>query len=74
MGAAKKDRKRFIAGATCPKCGAEDRIFLMGEGSETTRGCNACDFSERLSEVANPDVTEAESTSADDTVRIKMPD
>lgn len=35
-------KPRFIAGAICPKCGAEDRIVVAG----STRECVACGFQE----------------------------
>ena len=37
-------RRRFIAGAVCPRCGAMDKIIVDLETQ--TRECVACDFSE----------------------------
>ncbi|MEP5567847.1 MAG: YheV family putative metal-binding protein [Halioglobus sp.] len=37
-------RRRFIAGAVCPRCGAMDKIVVDMETQ--TRDCVACDFSE----------------------------
>ena len=37
-------RRRFIAGAVCPRCGAMDKIVVDTETQ--TRECVACDFSE----------------------------
>ncbi len=37
-------RRRFIAGAVCPACGAVDRIVVEAEGD--LRRCVACDFTE----------------------------
>ena len=37
-------RRRFIAGAVCPQCGATDKIVVDPETE--TRSCVACDFEE----------------------------
>ncbi|MBC09024.1 MAG: DNA-binding protein [Gammaproteobacteria bacterium] len=40
-------RKRFIAGAKCKGCRAEDTTYVIyGEGEETLH-CVKCDFSEK---------------------------
>ena len=39
---------RFIAGATCPKCGAVDRIVVDNEPQHRVRRCVECDFREAL--------------------------
>jgi uncharacterized protein len=39
-------RRRFIAGAVCPKCGALDRIVL--EDDDRRRRCIACGFTDTL--------------------------
>ena len=41
----KPQRRRFIAGATCPECGAVDRIAIDLDRDE--RGCVACGFREQ---------------------------
>ena len=39
-------KKRFIAGATCPACGAVDKIYvLIREDGEKSQHCSKCDFS-----------------------------
>jgi len=37
-------RRRFIAGAVCPRCGAMDRILVDLDTDQ--RECVACDFSD----------------------------
>lgn len=37
-------RRRFIAGAVCPRCGAMDKIIV--DMDTQRRECVACDFSE----------------------------
>tara|TARA_R110002072_G_scaffold1369_7_gene11330 strand:- start:18354 stop:18533 length:180 start_codon:yes stop_codon:yes gene_type:complete len=50
-------QKRFIAGAICPGCGAEDKVFVITEGTETHRGCSQCDFMEKLEDLPDrPDL------------------
>ena len=39
-----KHRRRFIAGAVCPRCGAMDKIVV--DLDTQRRECVACDFSE----------------------------
>jgi uncharacterized metal-binding protein (TIGR02443 family) len=39
-----QNRRRFIAGAVCPRCGAMDKIVV--DLDDDTRSCVACDFSE----------------------------
>jgi uncharacterized metal-binding protein (TIGR02443 family) len=54
---ASSKRKRFIAGAVCPGCGVEDKVFVVTEESGAYRGCSQCDFQERLEDVPpDPDV------------------
>ena len=40
-------KKRFIAGAKCPACGAPDRVMLMINGDDEWIECVDCDHSER---------------------------
>ena len=42
-------KKRFIAGAVCPACGALDKIVLQQSEAGTHRSCVACGFEETLS-------------------------
>lgn len=37
-------RKRFIAGAVCPECGKEDKIFVYQKDGEDVSECNACGY------------------------------
>ena len=48
-------KKRFIAGAVCPRCGEMDRIVSYTQNDQQHRECVSCDFHEALSsEQANP--------------------
>lgn len=40
-------KKRFIAGAKCPACGAADRVMLMISADDEWIECVDCDHSER---------------------------
>ncbi len=42
--------RRFIAGAVCPRCGAQDRIRVFTVSGRTLRECVACDFADELVE------------------------
>ncbi|MFT4633005.1 MAG: putative metal-binding protein (TIGR02443 family) [Candidatus Pseudothioglobus sp.] len=52
------NKKRFIAGAVCPECGVEDRIYVLTDSSGQSRHCNDCEFSQRLDSLSEnaPDV------------------
>lgn len=41
-----RQRKRFIAGATCPKCKATDTIMLFFENNIEKLCCVECDYTE----------------------------
>ncbi len=49
------NKKRFIAGATCPKCKQIDSLRLWQENNIEVVECVECDYSERQgsSEVAH---------------------
>ena len=40
-------RKRFVAGAKCPKCHAQDSIVLFKENGVETVECVECDYREQ---------------------------
>ncbi|RLT99266.1 YheV family putative zinc ribbon protein [Ketobacter sp.] len=37
-------RKMFIAGAKCPQCEKEDKIFVYRKDGEDLAECNACGY------------------------------
>jgi uncharacterized protein len=41
-------KKRFIAGAICPKCKAQDRIMVYRLEAMDYRECVACGFKDRM--------------------------
>ena len=41
--------KRFIAGATCPRCQQVDKIFTYEDDQDKWRACANCDFVEAFS-------------------------
>ncbi|MCL1039294.1 YheV family putative metal-binding protein [Shewanella corallii] len=40
-------KKRFVAGARCPKCQAMDSIMLFMENGVETVECTECDYREK---------------------------
>jgi len=40
-------KKRFIAGAVCPRCGELDRLVTFEEKGEAIKECVTCGFSEK---------------------------
>ncbi len=49
-------RRRFIAGAVCPRCGQMDKIVV--DLDEDTRSCVACGFSEARPQAGSPGASE----------------
>ncbi|QIR13641.1 YheV family putative zinc ribbon protein [Shewanella aestuarii] len=49
-----KIKKRFVAGAKCPKCGAQDSILLFKENNIETVECTDCDYREQQTDIAVP--------------------
>lgn len=43
-------KRRFIAGATCPQCGAVDKIVRVEEGEHIKMECVACGMARDLDE------------------------
>lgn len=43
-------RKRFVAGAKCPKCHSQDSIVLFKENGIETVECVECDYREQQTE------------------------
>lgn len=48
MSEAKPVKKRFIAGAVCPRCGEMDRIVNYTEAGKNFRECVACGFKDEI--------------------------
>ena len=43
-----KTKKRFIAGAACPKCAALDKLMTYKEDDKDFRECVACGFKDEM--------------------------
>jgi len=41
-------KKRFIAGAVCPKCGAMDKIVNYRDADKNYRECVSCGFRDEI--------------------------
>ena len=39
--------KRFISGATCPRCGQEDKVYVLKNGLQESMHCSQCDYVEQ---------------------------
>ncbi|MCP5169493.1 MAG: YheV family putative metal-binding protein [Hahellaceae bacterium] len=47
-------KRRFIAGAVCPKCAEMDRMVMFTDEQGTHRECVSCGFSDKLSDLESP--------------------
>lgn len=43
-----KIKKRFIAGAVCPRCGEMDKIVMYQKEGRDYRECVSCEFSDEM--------------------------
>ncbi|MBX2809105.1 MAG: YheV family putative metal-binding protein [Cellvibrionaceae bacterium] len=43
-----KQKKRFIAGAVCPRCGQLDKLVVFTENHIDYRECVSCDFKDEM--------------------------
>lgn len=41
-------KKRFIAGAVCPGCGAQDRVVMFADAGRRYRECVDCGFRDEI--------------------------
>jgi uncharacterized metal-binding protein (TIGR02443 family) len=64
----KVNRRRFIAGAVCPRCARMDKIVVNLDTDQ--RECVACGFSEQRPGCAQPDPGQV-AAAASDTGRIR---
>ncbi len=49
-----REHKRFVAGAVCPHCGAQDSVRLWrNEAQREQRDCVACGWQETLDEATD---------------------
>ena len=64
-------KKRFIAGAKCPACGAADRVVLLTSADAEWIECVECDHSERRpTEVVTKDPDHTPATAQADEVGV----
>lgn len=43
-----KIKKRFIAGAVCPRCSEMDKLFMYKEDEKNFRECVSCGFKDEM--------------------------
>ena len=43
-----KAKKRFIAGAVCPKCSEMDKLTIYNENGQDFRHCIKCGFNDKM--------------------------
>ena len=43
-----KAKKRFIAGAVCPRCSEMDKLTVFADGEKEFRECVSCGFLEQM--------------------------
>ncbi|MTI13060.1 YheV family putative zinc ribbon protein [Sansalvadorimonas verongulae] len=66
-------KKRFIAGAVCPKCSAMDRLVIFMQGDTTVRECVECGFTDSQKELEPQAELETRVNHVDDPVDATQP-
>ena len=61
-------KKRFIAGAVCPKCSAMDRLVMFEQDGTTVRECVECGFTDSQKELESPTELETRVNQIDEPV------
>ncbi|WP_323846095.1 YheV family putative zinc ribbon protein [Microbulbifer magnicolonia] len=61
----KPQKKRFIAGAVCPRCSAMDRIVNYREDGKNYRECIECGFKDEIRLQSSPQEPTTRVTAAD---------
>lgn len=71
-------KKRFIAGAICPRCAEQDKLVVYKEDDKEFRECVSCDFHEEMRFNYQPreletrvNITEEEKTSETQVLTLK---
>ncbi|WP_237059871.1 YheV family putative zinc ribbon protein [Microbulbifer sediminum] len=62
-------KKRFIAGAVCPRCSAMDRIVNFREGDRNYRECVECGFKDEIRLQSTPRIPDTRVHRAPDAER-----
>ncbi|MBT8140490.1 MAG: YheV family putative metal-binding protein [Gammaproteobacteria bacterium] len=47
------EKKRFIAGATCPDCKAQDTVYTFLQDGQQWRACASCDMRQNIESLAS---------------------
>lgn len=47
-------KRRFVAGAVCPRCSAMDKLVVYSEDGKDFRECVACDYKDEMRFQAQP--------------------
>lgn len=42
------EKRRFVAGAVCPRCQAMDKLVVFSQDGKDFRECVACDYHEEM--------------------------
>ena len=63
-------KKQFIAGAKCPQCGLEDKIFVYHKDGDDIAQCNACSYQSIRPKEVEPIEHEEERHADEDAVEV----
>ncbi|NNC55900.1 MAG: YheV family putative metal-binding protein [Pseudomonadales bacterium] len=64
-------KKRFIAGALCPGCKAQDTVYTFLQNGEQWRACARCDMRESMQSL--PETSEAAGIAQELPTRVNQP-
>ncbi len=67
-------KKRFIAGVTCPSCNGLDKIYVTEEGGEALMICNTCGYSRSQKKSQKKPQKKSQKKKSQEWQPIKLPD
>lgn len=70
---ARKPKKRFIAGAVCPRCSEMDKIVNYREGDKNYRECVACGFKDEIRLQSSPREPQTRVTNSGEAAEVETP-
>jgi uncharacterized metal-binding protein (TIGR02443 family) len=66
-----KVKKRFIAGAVCPRCSEMDKLVMYKEDGKEFRECVSCDFHDEMRFQQNPRELETRVNTTEEQIKVE---
>jgi uncharacterized metal-binding protein (TIGR02443 family) len=66
-----KVKKRFIAGAVCPRCSEMDKLVMYKEEGKEFRECGSCGFHDEMRFQPNPRELETRVNTTEEQIKVE---